>query len=514
MDFRSAARETSVPIFLRVSTAGLAAGLAAALLVSGCSLFSNDADPVRSGGPGPAPSDGNAVRWVGQMPSRGNPSAPKSGGRGAMAADARGWPARDYGYDPVRTAGANLGGNDWDGPSILPSGDDVYQNSTEGLLQPDAYPANPAQNAQMGVALNREEWTNGLYNPDTASRRMMNASMAGLAKMTFTESGGDHNVSLSPDGRWMYYATTKYGKNPQLVMQPISGRAVTRLTEHGMSDMMPAVSPDGKTLVWCSNRFGNWTLLARDFDAPASAAPQQLTRSDDDDIHPTWSPDGLLLAFARYNAMNAQWELWVMDYVRHTVTCVGPGLFPAFCPVVKRTAADGSPVYTLAYQNHRQRGVPWFSIWTIDVGMRFGKVEPVSAPTEIVHSDQWAAITPAWAPRGDYLAFASVRKSLLAQHQARIYRADDIWVVRSDGGDLTQITDHPAPDWCPYWAPEAGNPAGRIYFTSSRDGNPTIWSVRPQIPGLAADLPDRGGRVWASGPGAIRMPDEYGDDAN
>jgi len=132
--------------------------------------------------------------------------------------------------------------------------------------------------------------------------------------------------------------------------------------------------------------------------------------------------------------------------------------------------------------------VPWYSVWTLDIGYKFGKIEAMSAPSEIIHSDQWAAITPSWSPDGNYLTFASVRKSPLTQHQARIYRADDIWVVRADGSDLTQITDHPAPDWNPSWAPEAGNPYGRIYFTSSRDGNPSIWSVRPLLPSMTRDL--------------------------
>ncbi|MCC8116661.1 MAG: hypothetical protein LIP18_05840, partial [Planctomycetes bacterium] len=56
------------------------------------------------------------------------------------------------------------------------------------------------------------------------------------------------------------------------------------------------------------------------------------------------------------------------------------------------------------------------------------------------------------------------------------------------GTDLPQVTDHPAPDWYPHWAREEGNPVGRIYFTSSRKGNPTIWSVRPLLPGLLNDL--------------------------
>ncbi len=178
-----------------------------------------------------------------------------------------------------------------------------------------------------------------------------------------------------------------------------------------------------------------------------------------------------------------------MDLQKKTFTAVTEGLFPSFCPVIKQRNAAGGPIYTIAYQRHRQRDVPWFSIWTLDLTVQDnGRIEPVGSPKEIVASNDWAAITPAWSPNGDYLAFATVRKSPLSETQSCIYRADDIWAVKLDGTDLTQITDHPAPDWYPYWAPEEGNPVGRIYFTSSRKGNPTIWSVRPLMPGMLHDL--------------------------
>jgi len=227
-----------------------------------------------------------------------------------------------------------------------------------------------------------------------------------------------------------------------------------------------------------------WNLLAREIDAPPQAAPTRLTQSETDDIHPTWSHDGRLLAFSRYNPMDARWELWVMDFPRRTLTCVGPGLFPSFCPVARRQMAEGQPVYTLAYQDHRQRDIPFYSLWTMDVAFRYGKIEAVGAPAEVVASSEWAAITPSWSPSGEYLAFATVRQSPLARAQGRLYRADQVWVVRADGADLTPVTSHAAPNWYPCWAPEDNNPMGRLYFTSSRSGYPNVWSVRPNVPGL------------------------------
>ena len=360
----------------------------------------------------------------------------------------------------------------------------------QGERYPEMDPANPVQKAQMGVEYQPRHWVENMYNPNTLGLRLHGAGLInGLTQNTFAEAGGDHNITLDPSGKTMFFSTTRMSKNPKLAMQSVDGKAWSLLTDDTMSDMMPTVSPDGKWLVWCSNRYGNWALLMRQLEAPTSASPRQLTRTSDDDIHPSWSHDSRFLAFSRFNAMDGHWQLWIMDVQRRTFTAVTEGLFPSFAPVSRRKTADGGIIYTIAYQRHRQRDVPWFSIWTIDVAVQGnGRIEAVGSPKEIIASNDWAAITPAWSPDGNYLAFASVRKSPLSEMQARIYRADDIWAVRTDGTDLTQITDHPAPDWYPFWAKEEGNPIGRIFFTSSRKGNPTIWSVRPLMPGMLSDM--------------------------
>ncbi len=413
-----------------------------------------------------------------------------------------GWTSSDKRSRPVGSSSADnplypppmpVYGRDYNpfssGDSALDGGDS-WQH---GERYPEMDPANPIQKEQMGIEYQPYQWAQGMYNPNTMGARTHGAGLInGLTQNTFAPSGGDHNISLDPSGKTMYYSTTRMSKNPKLAMQDVDSKAWTLLTDDSMADMMPAVSTRGDRIAWCSNRYGNWSLLLRDLNAPSSAGARQLTRTTDDDIHPTWSPDDKYLAFSRYNSMDGQWQIWVMDLERNTFTAITEGLFPSFNPVVNRVTADGRTMYTIAYQRHRQRDVPWYSIWTLDLAVQSnGRLEAVGSPREIVSSNEWAAITPAWAPTGDYLAFASVRKSPLSEMQARIYRADDIWAVRIDGTDLTQITDHPAPDWYPFWAREEGNPVGRIYFTSSRKGNPTIWSVRPLLPGMLNDLQNR-----------------------
>jgi TolB protein len=354
-----------------------------------------------------------------------------------------------------------------------------------GESQPERDPVSPELKPEQGVQINPHQWVENLYSPDTIAARITSAGFYGLSQHTYAEAGGDFNVDLDKAGKWMVFSTTRYSKTPQICLQAVTGKAVTLLTEDNMSDMMPKFSPNGDLIVWCTNRYGNWDIIVQRRDAKPDSKPTQLTNSPDDDIHPCWSPDQALLAFSRFNSMDGLWQIWIMDYQTRTLASVTEGLFPEFCPIVKKKDDKGRPVYTIAYQRNRKRDVPWFSIWTIDVKMsETGTVEAVSAPQEIVANDQWAAITPSWSPDGEYLAFATVRKSPLAQWQARIYKADDIWVIRLDGTDLTQITSHSAPEWEPCWAREDGNPYGRIYFTSLANGHPNVWSARPVVAGM------------------------------
>lgn len=356
------------------------------------------------------------------------------------------------------------------------------EKTKNGEMQLEHDPMNPEEKAQAGVHYDPRMWVEGQYKPDQLGAVLTSQGSEAVSPMTFAETGGDHNIDLSTDGKMMIYSTTRWSANPQICMQSITGKAVRRLTDDHMSDMMPKFHPFGSEIAWCSNRAGNWDIWIQRIDDAQNRALTQLTRDTDDEIHPCYSPDGKLIAFSRFNGMDGNWQIWVIDIENRVLSAVTEGLFPEFRPVVDKSG--GRERYTIAYQRNRVRDVPFFSIWTVDVAMnKDGSVDAVTSPAEVVSSGDWAAITPAWSPDGNYLTFATVRKSMLAQFQARIYRADDIWVVKRDGTNLTQITSHSAPDWDPFWAKDPADSAGpgRIYFDSTRSGQPNIYSVRPVV---------------------------------
>jgi Tol biopolymer transport system component len=341
---------------------------------------------------------------------------------------------------------------------------------------------------EQGIHYDPRQWLGNVYDPSQIGTLLMSQGEQGVTRQTFADTGGDLQVNISPDGMSMAFATTRYSRTPNVCLQNVNGKAVQLMTQDNMSDMMPAYSPDGKWIAWASDRYGNWDILLQKTDARPDSKPRQLTSSTDDEIHPTWSPDGKMLAFSRFNSMDGNWQIWVLDMENEKLSSLTEGLFPRFKPQVD--TVNELPSYTLVYQRNRQRDVPLFSVWTsVFTVNKFGSIDSVASPMEIVASHDWAAITPCWSPDGRYIAFASVLKSRMAQWQARIYKPDDIWVVRVDGTNLTQITKHDAPDWNPFWAIDPQDPTdpnGRIYFTSERSGVPNIWSVKPIIADLVA----------------------------
>jgi Tol biopolymer transport system component len=79
--------------------------------------------------------------------------------------------------------------------------------------------------------------------------------------------------------------------------------------------------------------------------------------------------------------------------------------------------------------------------------------------TQLTYSEEHA-MDPAWSPDGASIAFSGVR-------------GDDFYIVvmDSDGGNQTQLTSNDSCDWEPAWSPDGG----RITFSSNRDGDYEIF---------------------------------------
>lgn len=96
----------------------------------------------------------------------------------------------------------------------------------------------------------------------------------------------DVDPSWSPDGRLIVFASDRDGDNEVYVMK-VDGTDVLRLTENTVDDLDPSWSPDGSRIVFTSSRDGNAEIYTMNADGSDQT---NLTRSADRDVCAAWRP--------------------------------------------------------------------------------------------------------------------------------------------------------------------------------------------------------------------------------
>jgi len=266
-----------------------------------------------------------------------------------------------------------------------------------------------------------------------------------LAAVAVREQGGDHGEQLvvvpldggaahplgpassrarspswSPDGRWLVFESDRESFR-DLYRINLDGSGLRRLTENREGNFDPAVSPDGRRIAFVSSRDGDSEVYVMNADG---SAQRRLTAFYRDDMKPGWSPDGRTISFIS-NRLGA-------DRV-FLVGADGTNLRRLNAADTTRTgqeadiawSPDGSRIaYTLQVAPGASR------IRIVDV--RTGKALEVAGGE--------GASQPAWSPDGRLLAFT-----------AGTAADADLWIARADGTAPTRITRAPGADWLPRW---------------------------------------------------------------
>jgi Tol biopolymer transport system component len=97
------------------------------------------------------------------------------------------------------------------------------------------------------------------------------------------------------------------GPSCGLILSNLDGSFPVQLTQDP-GDTNPAVSPDGKSVVFMSQRRGNWDIYRVGIDGTGLA---QLTSDTASDGLPTWSPKGDTIAFV--SDRDGAWAIWAMN---------------------------------------------------------------------------------------------------------------------------------------------------------------------------------------------------------
>ncbi|MBA2332300.1 MAG: PD40 domain-containing protein [Actinobacteria bacterium] len=148
---------------------------------------------------------------------------------------------------------------------------------------PDLSPTWSSDGRRLAWSRNREIWTMGVSG--TNKRRV-------VAK---TQIWHEHH-SPTWHGRTIVYSSNRVSTfNPELYAVPAKRLTFTKGSDGVLGDDgMPDFSPDGRRIVFTSNRDQNGEIYVMDADG---SDQRRLTRKTGDDFTPRFSPDGRRIAF-------------------------------------------------------------------------------------------------------------------------------------------------------------------------------------------------------------------------
>ncbi len=291
------------------------------------------------------------------------------------------------------------------------------------------------------------------------------AAFAGLVILsTLSCGGGDGGGPM----RVLFYSD-RDGDDDIYVMD-LDGGGVRQLTDAPGRDYEADITPDGRTLVFASQRESEDTGQLFLMDADGSNV-RRLTFSAKGglrvmDDYPHWSADGRRIVFQRTTVTEGgvDADVWLIDAETGEET-----------PLTNTPDAwDSTPAFTaggdgVIFESNREGG---FSIYRLELASK--------AVTKLT-GDEGDDSGGKESPNGRHILFASDRDG-----DPEIYLAD------ADGTNVRQLTDNEARDYYPHWSPDGK----LILFESDRDGNREIYVMN------------------ADGSGQRRITNDPGKDAD
>ena len=308
----------------------------------------------------------------------------------------------------------------------------------------------------------------------------------------------DYDPAWSPDGKSIVFTSDREGSAELFQIKP-DGTGIERLTNDPAYDDQAAFSPDGKQLVFVSSRQGGYARLWT-IDL-ATRRARALTTGNGGDFRPAWSPDGQWIAFASDRGSNmpfanGRWEHLQLADV-YVVRPDGSGLkriseHGNFCGSPKwKSDSQHLIAYCMTAEQtlDNRRAVPEKN--PVGNDTRLVAFDVVTGGSETVKEAAGAIFNPAYV--GATIGY--VRK--FAQGPgAGIYYADGRSGPKGDirsaswSPDGSQVVFHkrlPAPP--PTWRPTySRNPSYELTMTGilpsfNPSGDRFVMTGRPSVPG-------------------------------
>ncbi len=257
--------------------------------------------------------------------------------------------------------------------------------------------------------------TRGEYN----QLCMINRDGTGLAQLTDMDAS-NYYPTFTPDGSSLLFASNRNGPF-DLYLLLFGEKQLFQLTNNAGNVISPDYSPDGRRIIFAN----------RASDGPTSIwmvnsdglNPHQVYAGTDTIVATAWSPDGEKIAYAMSVGIPQEYEIFVMNTDGKNHVRVSEGLQGIGGSVDWSPDSKNLLIYAGPFGDK--------NIFKLEAKTR--------KATQITDGGNNAGAS--YSPDGQYIVFNSLRNDDQA----------DLYIMRSDGSNQVQLTNHPEPDWGPQW---------------------------------------------------------------